>query len=472
MPLSPLRVTQLRLRPRDLLSIAAAYRREPGTVFLDGGIEGTGWGGWSLLGIQPSWVFTAEDTGWSLTGPQSSSGAGNPWIALRSHWNRLAALPAPVLPEGAPPLPFLRGGLGYLSYDLGRFLERIPTLAEDDLHWPLAWWAGYDHWLAAHHPTRTVWAISQGPPRDWWAVAAACRAAEQPLTLGGFDPLVALPPSSMDRPRFEAAVERIRRYIAAGDVYQANLTHAFHQSFSGDPWILHQVLRIVNPSPYAAFLNLDGRCIVSASPECFVRAEAGRVETCPIKGTRPRGETTQEDLALRDALAVSAKDRAEHLMIVDLCRNDLGRVCEYGSVTVNPLTAMVTHPTVHHLESTVTGRMRPGLTLWDVLEAAFPGGSITGAPKIRAMEIIEELEPVRRGPYTGALGYIGAEGAMNLSMVIRAILISDGTARVPVGGGIVIDSDPGAEYDETVDKARVLLRALAAASSAAQAPQS
>ena len=256
------------------------------------------------------------------------------------------------------------------------------------------------------------------------------------------------------------AVEAVREYIKAGDIFQANLSQRFEADMPVPPYELYRRLRRINPAPFAGYLNFDGVAVVSASPERFLRLQKGVVETRPIKGTRPRGKDRGEDERLALELVQSIKDKAEHMMIVDLERNDLGRVCRYGTVRVSELMALEKYSTVFHLTSTIEGHLRPGKSAIDLLKATFPGGSITGAPKVRAMEIIDELEPTRRSVYTGSIGYIGFDGGLDLNIVIRTILVKGGRAYFQVGGGVVYDSDPEGEYIETLDKARALIRAL------------
>jgi para-aminobenzoate synthetase component 1 len=253
----------------------------------------------------------------------------------------------------------------------------------------------------------------------------------------------------------------VREYIRAGDIFQANLSQRLEAPLTESPWALYTRLRAINPAPFAAYLDFDGVRVMSASPERFLRVDhERRVEARPIKGTRPRGLSPAHDAALGRALADSAKDRAENLMIVDLLRNDLSRVCRPGSVRVPELFAIEHYSTVHHLVSTITGVLEPGCDAVDLLCAAFPGGSITGAPKVRAMEIIAELEPSRRGVYCGAIGYLSRTGALDTSIVIRTYLALRDRVYFSVGGGIVADSDPEREYEETLDKARALIQAL------------
>ena len=274
--------------------------------------------------------------------------------------------------------------------------------------------------------------------------------------------------SSPARPAYEAAVERIRTHIAEGDIYQANLTRRLAAEFDGDPWEPYRQLRTGDPSLFSAYLDLGAspetgrqRALLSASPEPFLAVDAqGVVASDPIKGTRPRGRDRAADRALARELLCSAKDRAENVMIVDVLRNDLGRVCLPGSVRVPRLCRLERTAAVQHLVSTVTGRLAPGRDAFDLLAASFPGGSITGAPKIRAMEILEAVEPVRRGPYTGALGWVGPDGAMQTSILIRTFVADGRRLTLHVGGGITWHSDPAAEWDETVAKARGPLGAI------------
>jgi para-aminobenzoate synthetase component 1 len=274
--------------------------------------------------------------------------------------------------------------------------------------------------------------------------------------------------SGLSRAAFEAGVDAVRDHIARGDIYQANLTRRLATPFAGDPWEPYRRLRTGDPSLFSAYLDLGPsqlsgrpRALLSASPEPFLTVDAdGRVSTDPIKGTRPRGRSRAEDRALACELLVSAKDRAENVMIVDVLRNDLGRVCRPGSVRVPRLCRLERTAAVQHLVSTVTGRLSEGRDAFDLLAASFPGGSITGAPKIRAMEILEELEPVRRGPYTGALGWMSPDGAMQTSILIRTFIADGRQLTLHVGGGITYRSDPAAEWDETVAKARGPLGAI------------
>ncbi len=259
---------------------------------------------------------------------------------------------------------------------------------------------------------------------------------------------------------YVATVEKARQYIIAGDIFEVNLSQRFKAELSIAPYQLYRRLRQINPAPFACYLGFDEVSVVSASPERFLRVRGDWVETRPIKGTRPRGKTPEEDKALADELLSSSKDRAENIMIVDLERNDLGRVCRYGTIKVTELAILEVFPTVFHLTSTVVGRLREDKNCIDLLKATFPGGSITGAPKVRAMEIIDELEPTKRSVYTGSIGYLSFNGDLDLNIAIRTFLVKEREAYFQVGGAVVYDSDPEAEYQETLDKARALIDAL------------
>jgi para-aminobenzoate synthetase component 1 len=379
-----------------------------------------------------------------------------------------------------PDAPRFTGGLvGYLAYDLGRRLETIPVLAAADQELPLLRLALHDWVLAWDRRNGAAWlagrAVDEHVGRLDRRLGAVLERVRHPRpaapVVGPADPMPGLElVSGLDRAAYERGVEAVRAAIARGELYQANLTRRLATRFRGDPWPLYRRLRTGDPSLFSAFLDLGPspvsgapRAIVSASPEPFLSVtHDGRVATDPIKGTRPRGRDRDEDRALARELLASAKDRAENVMIVDVLRNDLGRVCVPGSVRVPRLCRLERTAAVQHLVSTVTGRLLPGTDAFEVLAASFPGGSITGAPKIRAMQVLERLEPVRRGPYTGAAGWIGADGAMQTSILIRTFVADGQRLTLHVGGGITWRSDPAAEWQETVDKARGPLSAIGA----------
>jgi para-aminobenzoate synthetase component I len=389
--------------------------------------------------------------------------------------------------ETVPGLPPFQGGAGGLfAYDLCHHVERLPRPRVDDFRFPDLAIGLYD-WVAAfdHHEGR-AWLISTGLPETGPA-RRRLRAARRLRTVQAWlrtprrahleDIGVVLPPerlgprfvlpnlaglmSNFDRPGYLAAARRAIDYIQAGDCFQINLAQRLLMPAAVPTLELYDRLRQRNPAPFSALFNIRGELsIASASPECFLKLENGLVEARPIKGTQPRGPSGAEDDSRRRALLASAKDRAENVMIVDLLRNDLGRVCAYGSVAVPAVCQVESYAYVHHLVSVVRGRLRADAGPVDLLRAAFPGGSVTGAPKIRAMEIIAELEPTARGPYCGCLGYIGFDGNMDTSILIRTFTVAQGWVQFPVGGGIVADSDPQREYEETWHKAEGMLRAL------------
>jgi para-aminobenzoate synthetase component I len=415
----------------------------------------------------------------------------------------LTAVRALLAPHRADPVtglpPFQGGAAGYLAYDWANQLERLPSPRFDDLAMPDVVLGIYDWVLAWDHAESRAWLISTGLPetseraREKRAQqrASAVRdrlrsensRAPSPVArapkpesrapspesqmapsypVDGSDPRVGLR-SSFTHQGYLDAVNRVREYILAGDIFQANLSQRFEAPLEEPPWDLYRRLRTQNAAPFAAYLDFPEALILSASPERFLRVSPeGHVETRPIKGTRPRGVGPEHDAALGRALTESAKDRSENLMIVDLIRNDLSRVCSPGTVRVQELFALEHFATVHHLVSTVVGQLHAGTDALDLLRAAFPGGSITGAPKLRAMEIIAEFEPSARGVYCGAIGYLGLSGALDTSIPIRTAVVRDGRVYLSAGGGIVADSDAEQEYRETLDKARGMIDALIA----------
>ena len=369
-------------------------------------------------------------------------------------------------PPGTPlaDLPPFQGGIaGYIGYEWGAALERVQRPAPDGItpQMPDVALAYYDWVIAWDHLEANAWLIARDPRRVAWVRERLTAHRAPPVFDRPRPPSTALE-SNFTRAEFERAVARIREYIAAGDVYQVNLSQRFHAPFAGSPLELYRRLRARNPAPFGAYLEFGDATVASISPERFVRVDGATrtAEARPIKGTRPRGTTPAGDTALGRELLSSDKDRAENVMIVDLLRNDLGKVCRPGSVRVPSLFALESHPTVHHLVSTVTGELADGVDGFDLLLAAFPGGSVTGAPKIRAMEIIAELERSPRGVYCGAIGYISATGGMDFNIPIRTIVLQGGNATFHAGAGIVWDSEPAAEYEETLAKARTMIEAL------------
>ena len=356
------------------------------------------------------------------------------------------------VPGGLP--PFSGGALGYFGYDLARRLGDLPGSAVDDLAWPEMAVGIYAWAVVVDHQERRCWLAGDADAlREWQALTA------QSMPPGEF--LVTdAPRSDLSEARYAQAFARVQHYLREGDCYQVNLAQRFCAPARGDAFALYASLRRENPAPFAAWLNFPFGQVLSASPERFLRVQGRQVETKPIKGTRPRLADAQADRAQAEALRASPKDRAENLMIVDLLRNDLGKSCSPGSVQVPRLFAVESFATVHHLVSTVQGALAPEHDAIDLLRGCFPGGSITGAPKRRAMEIIEELEPHRRGVYCGAIGYIGFDGNMDSNIAIRTLVHGAGQVCFAAGGGIVTDSTAAEEYQESLDKAAALLRVL------------
>jgi para-aminobenzoate synthetase component 1 len=425
----------------------AAIRHAPGAVLLDSGRPSADRGRYDLLSAWPQEQLTVS--------PDES---GEAFLQrLRDNLTRLgeASLPAPY------ELPFAGGLIGYLSYDFGRHLERLPSQACDDLHLPDARFGLYGWALVSDHLALTSQLVFHPTLPD----------SERQRLIGLFSqpapeavaPFKLLTPMTADlsADQYQQAIERIQQYIQAGDCYQVNFAQRFRAPCQGDSWAAYCALREACPTPFSGFQSLpDGDAVLSLSPERFVKVSQRHVETRPIKGTRPRGQTPGQDAANAAELLASPKDRAENLMIVDLLRNDLGRTCRIGSVRVPELFSLESYPNVHHLVSSVTGELADDRDALDLIAGSFPGGSITGAPKIRAMQIIDELEPTRRGLYCGSLLYLDVRGEMDSSIAIRSLLVKDGQVCCWGGGGIVADSEWQAEYQESITKVKVLLDTL------------
>ena len=446
-------------RPMD---VAEAFRDLGGLVLLETGRPDRR-ARWSVLAADPIAV---------VRGPADGP---DPFADARRLLARLDPSPLPMPIGTAATPPFAGGLMGYLGYDLGRRLERLPELARADQDLPLLQLALHDWVIAWDHRAGRAWLLGRALDGDVGRLGQRLGAvrdlasAPQPSRPAADVPSLTLR-SGLDRPAYREGVQAVRSAIAAGEIYQANLTRRLEAPFAGDPWPVYRRVRTGDPVALAAFIEVGSvpggttdRAIVSASPEPFLSvAPDGTVTTDPIKGTRPRGRDRLEDRALARELLTSAKDRAENVMIVDVLRNDLGRVCVPGTIRVVRLCRLERTAAVQHLVSTVTGRLAPGRDAFDLLAAAFPGGSITGAPKIRAMEILESLEPVRRGPYTGAGGWLGPDGAMATSILIRTFVADGRRLTLHVGGGITWRSDPDDEWDETVAKAAGPLTAIGA----------
>ena len=393
-------------------------------------------------------------------------GQGEPFQALGrllAHWTFDG-------PAGAP--PFLAGAVGFAGYEAGRLLERLHPARMPSPGMPDICFAFYDSILACDTLRGEAWLAGAGLRGPWASSSEAQASRARAIAVR----LATAPPdrphrqfrmtselrTSLPREKYVAAVRTIKEAIRQGEIYQADLTRRFSSTWAGDPVALFLGLREISPAPFSAFLDFGRTKVVSSSPERFLRVGGRRVETRPIKGTRPRQSNPVADRKMALDLVRSQKDAAEHVMIVDLERNDLGRVCQAGTVKVAELAALEVYPQVFHLTSTVTGRLRDGVTAIDALRATFPGGSIAGAPKIRAMDILAGLEPEPRDIYTGAVGWFSFSGDCDLSIAIRTVTLSGRKLSFGVGGGIVADSDPNEEYEETLHKARGMMRALGA----------
>ncbi len=458
----------------------AKVSRPPFGFLLESAVGGERWARYTFLGTEPKEVWRYRGRAverWSAAGGWRPAGeTDDPIGHLARRLRELPALEMPGLPR------FTGGAVGYLGYDLARTVERLPHPPPDALGLPDAALMIADSLVIIDNLYGRAIVVANAeiprgaPSRERARLldAAEARLDELVGRLQGPQPLVPLalrpdpPPaavaSSYAREAFERDVGRILEYIRAGDTFQTVLSRRQAVAGTVDPLRLYRYLRALNPAPYLFYLGLDDFAFVGSSPEVLVRVEGGEVTVRPIAGTRPRGATQADDATLADALRTDEKERAEHLMLVDLARNDAGRVSTYGTVHVTELLALERYSDVQHLVSEVRGRLRPGCDALDALRACFPAGTVTGAPKVRAMEIIDELEPERRGPYAGAVGYVGWGAAtLDTAIAIRAALVLPDRVLVQAGAGIVADSDPAREFAETEAKARVVLRALALA---------
>lgn len=441
----------------------SSVRSLPKSFILAGG---TGGSRYSYVGADPFCTVRAASDGVvtvsTVCGPDSA--AGDVFRVVADSMERFR------YERSRPkPFPFCGGAVGYFAYDLKDFIEPCHTTegwsgssGRKYLKNPMAVVGLYDTVFVHDHVEGRSFFVSAGIPdtearfaRFRSAVLAGSPAMKHPV-----EPAKAGFSSNFTREQYMEAVRKAQEYIAAGDIYQINLSQRLTLPVSGDPLSLFAELLEKSPAPFSSFLDMGGFQIISNSPERLLKMDSGFVETSPIKGTRPRGSTPEEDRRLIEELRNSDKERAEHVMIVDLERNDLGRVCEPGSVKVMEFEKIETYPGLHHMVSTVKGKAAAGNGPLDCLRAVFPGGSITGAPKIRAMEIIDELESTPRGVYTGGIGWVGFDGDMDVAMAIRTAVFEKDTLTLNVGGGIVADSDPGAEYEETLLKAGSFLSAL------------
>lgn len=442
----------------DPIGVTSSFQDVDYPVLLDSALVRPGLGQYSYVTADPFLVVRSKGRRVEvMEGGGVALQQDNPFSVIQ----RLLADFSTNRREDGP--PFQGGAIGYFGYEMGGLLERLPGTAVDDLGLPDMSIGFYDWVVAFDHASGRSWLVTTKFSREGraqWVRDRIAEGSDTSSSRNGLPSIASNLRSNFTRERYVEAVKRVKKYIAAGDIYQANISQRFEATVDADPWELYYSLRRTAPAPFGAYLGFPEFSVLSASPEQFLRLERGIVETRPMKGTRPRGTTNEDDIRLGRELATSEKDRAENIMIVDLLRNDLGRVCLPGTIRVPQLFTVENYPNVHQLVSSVTGKLRPEHDAVDLLKACFPGGSVTGAPKIRAMEIIDEIEPVQRGVYCGAIGYIGFDGSMQLSIPIRTMVAKGQRVYLQVGGGIVADSDPESEYQETLDKARGGLEAL------------
>jgi para-aminobenzoate synthetase component 1 len=458
-----------RLAPPALFEL---FRSGKNCFFLDSGMDPQKLGRYSFMGNDP--FLMMSNRGDTITITQNDGRIdfkGNLFDALGKYLSiyRLDTKPLQT--------PFTGGAVGYLSYDLCHMVERLPSTAVDDLQLPESHFGFYDLIVACDNLLNKTYIVSTGFPelddnrrmkragerlkklKTRLGQVTVNEADKKPSSNTSGTGRVTIK-SNFTHDAYLKAVAKARQYIIDGDIFEVNISQRFEAELVIPPYELYKRLRKINPAPFASYMEYDGVTIAGTSPERFLRVEGDWVETRPIKGTRARGKTPHDDRVRAKELLSSLKDHAENMMIVDLERNDLGRVCRYGTVRVTELAILEKFPTVFHLTSTVVGRLCVGKDRIELLKAAFPGGSITGAPKVRAMEIIDELEPTRRSIYTGSIGYLSFNGNMDMNIVIRTFIIKGKQAYFQVGGAVVYDSDPEEEYQETLDKARALIDSL------------
>lgn len=420
---------------------------------------------YSFIGITPKIIIRNKGKEIKVvhTNNTESVSCGNPFETIRGLLKKREVFHPGDIP------PFAGGAVGYFGYDMVHLFEKLPHRAQDDLQLPDMVLMIVDVIIAFDHMRKKGWIIviqdgsdeqGDGCREQIEEIERRMRKRAVPIEPGRSGVRIKMV-SNLTQKEYIDMVRRCKEYIAAGDIFQANLSQRLSVQLKGvDPLRIYGVLRKVNPSPFSAFIDTGEMQLVSSSPERLIRLYDGLVETRPIAGTRPRGRDSKENGILQKELLANEKERAEHIMLVDLERNDIGRVCRYGSVRVDEFMEIESYSHVNHIVSNVVGDIEPGRDAFDLIKAVFPGGTITGVPKIRCMEIIDELEPTTRGPYTGSIGYISYSGNMDLNIIIRTLIIKDGWAHIQVGAGIVADSDPEREYYETLYKAEALIKTL------------
>ncbi|MDQ7090517.1 MAG: aminodeoxychorismate synthase component I [Methylococcales bacterium] len=437
---------------KDSASLFALIAQNAWAIFLDSAYPHSEQGRYDILASDPrcTLVTKGQITTVTING-KSEQSTDDPFALIKQH--------LPFI-ESDHDLPFNGGALGYFSYDLARRLEKLPNLAEDKENMAEMAVGIYPWAVIVDHQCQQSWLVGVDVELEHWQQLIHQFSDVNPPTNHTDFQVLKKPQSNMTKDFYAQAFERIKYYLTEGDCYQINLTQRFQSPCEGNPWVAYQKLRQLNPAPFSAYLNFPEVQILSSSPERFLKIFKGEVETKPIKGTRPRKQDPLENQQQIEALVNSDKDRAENLMIVDLLRNDMSKGCQAGSIHVPLLFDVESYATVHHLVSTIKGVLANHKHAIDLFKDCFPGGSITGAPKIRAMEIIEELEPNRRGLYCGSIAYMGFNGNMDSSITIRTLVHSDNTIRFWAGGGIVNDSVMEDEYQESFDKAAAMLRLL------------
>ena len=443
--------------PANLLALFSHFADQPWAMLLDSASPDHVNSRYDILVAEPVATLEAKHGSCILTDDQGTHVyQQDPFTVLNCALKR-------YFPHGSDNgLPFTGGALGYFGYDLGRYVEKLPATAQADIALPDMAVGLYNWALLLDKQQQKLWYTNyQGNAEAGWKKLYA--RLQQPHSSTAPFALTGTWQANMDKAAYTAKFQQIQQYLRSGDCYQINLTQRFSAGYTGDEWQAYQLLRDKNAAPFSAFIRLPQGAVLSISPERFLQLHDNKVETKPIKGTRPRGICPMTDQVEAENLRSSTKDRAENVMIVDLLRNDLGKVCLPGSVEVPSLFAIESFPAVHHLVSTVCGTLSPQFSACDLLRGAFPGGSITGAPKVRAMQIIEQLEPQRRSVYCGAIGYINSQGDMDTNIAIRTLICSQEQIHCQAGGGIVADSDANSEYQETLDKVNKILPVLAKA---------
>ncbi len=441
------------------------FSDEPWAVFLDSNQPNAIHGRYDIISARPKVTITSKNNKNNIDSYTGSlSVPGDPFSIVREYLPCDQQGRKKSSNKNELKLPFVGGAIGYFSYDLGRSIEKLPSISEDDLNLPDMKIGIYSWAIIVDHKKKKTILVGDKSNlrmrRTWDDLVKYILDSSAGISKHDEFKVLSEVQSNMTKASYAAAFNKIKTYIREGDCYQVNLAQRFNANVQGDAWQAYCLLRRINPSPFSAYLNYADYQILSNSPERFLSVRDDVVQTKPIKGTRPRSQVTHEDDALLQELVNSKKDQAENVMIVDLLRNDISKNCALGSVKVPKLFDIESYPNVHHMVSTITGRLRDHRSAMDLLRGCFPGGSITGAPKLRSMEIIEELEPHRRGIYCGAIGYISNDGNMDSNIAIRTILHKNQQMYFYAGGGIVYDSKVHAEYQETFDKAAAMMKVI------------